>query len=93
MTENYELDKLVIASLKNAINGQIFPNLRGITVDWNQSKLHLTAYINGEITESTTEQLNDVETYFLSHILDSYQAHFEIKRVDYPKKIQCLNSL
>lgn len=84
--------KEIINSLNDALKGELFPNLRGITVDWDKNTLYFVAYVNGAITESMIEHVDNMETYFLSHMSEYFKTHFEIKRIDFPEKIKCLKT-
>jgi hypothetical protein len=88
--EKVILDKNVLDALQDAIEGEIFESLRGVTVEWDNNKLKMIAYIDGQVTDQAVEHLNDIETYFLSHMPDDCKSNVRIVQCNFPAEMKPL---
>jgi hypothetical protein len=61
-SENSELRIVVLLSLQRAMLGEVFPSLRGVTVDWNHETVHVLCFVDGPLTSLDEESLDAIET-------------------------------
>ena len=70
-----------------AFLGAVTAQLRVVTVSLSDKAVHVTCYVDGEISETTTEALSVAETEMWSDLEDGIDLRFDICRLDYPNKI------
>lgn len=86
----HNIDNKIISAINNALQGELFESLRGITISYQPHKLEMIAYIDGEITEEALEHMDSIDTYFLSHMPENFKSDVKLIRCDIPKPMQKL---
>ena len=88
MNEN-EFRIEVLLRLQVALLGEIPPALRGITYDWDQDKIVVHCYFDGEIAEEDRESMEDV----VAEVIASFPEHeviLDCIRKDIPEPLNPL---
>ena len=88
-----KIDRLdAIVYLNRALWGEVFPSLRSASIGWDENKIILYFYHDGEISEDDHESLECVATEVIAcfpyHGLD-----VNIERCDYPKRVPQIGEL
>lgn len=84
---NYKIDRTsAILSLNRALWGEVFPELRAARIRWDNEKVSLFFYCDGEISDDDRESLECVGTEVLAEFPD-HDLEVNILRCDYPKPI------
>ena len=81
-----------ILSLSRGLWGEVFPSLRSASIDWNDDKIILYFYYDGEISEDDHESLECVATEVISDFPE-YGLDVNIERWDYPQKVPQIGEL
>ena len=85
-----ELRRTVLLSLQTALLGEVPPNLRGVTCDWDASTsaLVIRCIFDGKILEEDRESMECVETEVIADFPEDYQVRLECIRRDAPQLLQ-----
>jgi len=84
---NYKVDRTnAILSLNRALWGEVFPELRAAKIQWDNEKVSLFFYCDGEISESDRDSLECVGTEVFADFPD-HEVEVNIFRCDYPERI------
>ena len=84
---NYKIDRVsAILSLNGALIGEVFPQLRAAKIQWDEEKVSLLFYCDGEISEDDRESLECVATEVIAEFPD-HTLEVNITRCDYPARI------
>ena|SRR5579871_3113997 len=84
---NHKIDRAnAILSLNRALLDAVFPQLRAAKIQWDNKKVHLFFYYDGEISEDDHESLECVATEVISDF-PSLALEIDITRCDYPTRI------
>lgn len=84
---NNKIDRVsAILSLNRALLGEVFPQLRAAKIQWDEEKVNLFFYYDGEISEDDRESLECVATEVISDFPD-HGLEVEIVRCDYPARV------
>jgi hypothetical protein len=78
---------LVLSSLQQALLGEVSPNLRAVTVVWDEESIHFECFFDGEVGESDIESMSYVETKLMAVFPESHNTTSELIRLDYPSPI------
>lgn len=83
---HYEINRVrAILSMTRALLGEVSPNLRKATIKWDNKKIHLYFYYDGEISEDDNESAEFVLTEVIADF-PKYEFGIDILRCDYPQK-------
>lgn len=82
--ESFNLRSTVLLALQLALLGEITPNIRGITCGWDESKIMINFYFDGEFTEEEQESMECVASEVISSI-PKLKIDVQCKRVDAPE--------
>ncbi len=74
----------VILSMIDALLGEVSPALRSATVSWDEKKIHLYFYYDGEISDEDKKSAERIRTKVSSNFPE-YQLNVQVIRWDYPK--------
>jgi hypothetical protein len=88
MMKQIELRRKVLLSLQTALLGEVPPNLRGVTCDWDTSALVIHCIFDGEILEEDRESMECVATEVMANFPEDYQVRLECIRRDAPQLLQ-----
>lgn len=84
---NYKIDRIsAILSLNGALIGEVFSQLRVAKIQWDNEKVSLLFYYDGEISEDDRESLECIATEVISDFPD-HALEVNITRCDYPARI------
>ena len=78
----------VLLSLQTALLGEVSPNLRGVTCDWDTSRLVIHCIFDGVILEEDRESMECVATELIAYFPEDYQVLLECIRKDAPQPLQ-----
>ncbi len=78
----------VLLSLQTALLGEVPPNLRGVTCDWDTSALVIHCIFDGAILEEDRESMECVATEVMANFPEDYQVLLECIRRDAPQSLQ-----
>jgi hypothetical protein len=91
MNIQHPIEDKITEALNNALKGELFEPLRGITISYHHlNKLEIIFYIDGEITEEVADRIDTIDTYFLSHMPENFKSNVRIIRSDEPNPIEKL---
>ncbi len=74
-----------ILSMINALLGEVSPALRLASISWNESKIYLYFYFEGEVSDEDKKSAKSVGTKVISNFPD-HQLEVDIVRWDYPMR-------
>ena len=87
LTPNNKIIRVTaILTLNKALLGKVFPIVRAARIDWNDDKIILYFYYDGEISEEDHESLESVAKEVISDFSE-YNLDLNIKRGDYPEQL------
>jgi hypothetical protein len=69
-----------------ALLREITPNIRGITCGWDESKIMINFYFDGEFTEDEQESMECVATEVIASI-PKLKIEVECRRIDTPEPL------
>jgi hypothetical protein len=89
-----EFRSIVLLSVQRALLGEITPNMRAISVEWSEKKIHICVYVDGEIDEKARSEfdagvVSEVIADFPYADVDEPVVDFEFIRRDAPSKLHC----
>ena len=77
-------------SIQRALLGEITDKVRGVTFKLENNKIEILTYYDGEITEDNQESVDCALTEIYADF-ENIEISWDIKRIDYPHKIICLD--
>ncbi|MBS1910962.1 MAG: hypothetical protein JST22_03155 [Bacteroidetes bacterium] len=78
---------MVLVALQQALLGEISPNLRAVTVVFDETSIHLDCYYDGNADDDDQESMSSVETEVTAMFPESQRVTHQIHRLDYPALI------
>ncbi|AFY94046.1 hypothetical protein [Chamaesiphon minutus] len=84
--EEFNIRNTLLLTLQFALLREITPNIRGITCGWDESKIMINFYFDGEFTEDEQESMECVATEVIASI-PKLTIEVECKRIDNPKSL------
>lgn len=69
---------LVLLSFQRALLGEVFPALRGMTVEWSDSLVKFWAYVDGQLSEADAESLSCVSAEVAADFWDGVSIEYEV---------------
>jgi hypothetical protein len=84
--ENFNLRATLLLTMQSALLREITPNIRGITCGWDESKIMINFYFDGEFTEEEQESMECVATEVIASI-PKLKIDIECKRIDFPETL------
>ncbi len=87
MTEstNSELRQRVLLCFQVALLGMIGPNLRAVTVSWDDRAINGVLYFEGELSEQAVEDASDIEAEVMASFPE-HEVSVVAQRCDSPTK-------
>jgi hypothetical protein len=77
----------VLLSLQRALLGEVTPNLRAVTVNYDDTSIHFEAFFDGAISDDEREGMSLVETEVLADFPAVHKVTHEVIRMDAPAMI------
>lgn len=85
--KDYSVDRVgAILSMNRALLGEVFPALRSARIAWDDEKICVFFYYDGEISEDDHESAECVATEVIADYPD-YTIEVNILRWDYPNSL------
>lgn len=85
--KNYQINRVsAILSLNKALWGEVSPSLRAARILWNEEKVRVYFFYDGEISENDWESAECVATEVIADFPE-HKLEVDILRWDYPRKI------
>lgn len=80
-----ERKMIVLLSLQSALLGAVTPNLRGVGVKWDDTRIHFRCYFHGPIGDADRKAMSVVETEVHSDFPVSHEVTHEVLQMDFPE--------
>ncbi len=77
----------VMMALQQALLGEVSPQIRAVSVSWEDGSIHFLAYIDGPISEEVRESMSCSETELMALFPSSESVTHEVIRLDEPLPI------
>jgi hypothetical protein len=84
--ENFNLRTTLLLTIQFALLHEITPNIRGITCGWDESKIMINFYFDGEFTEEEKESMECVATEVIASI-PTLKMDVKCRRIDAPESL------
>ena len=86
-----DLRTKVILSANRALLGAITPNLRAITLDYDEKNLILRAYFDEKVNEDEKEQIDVALTEMIADLYQDIEKYnYDPVDLPFPHKMECL---
>jgi hypothetical protein len=82
-----ERDRIVVASVRRALAGEVFPALRAVRAVCGPNAVTIVAYVDSAISPDDAEALSRVETEVMADLLPEVTVTHEVIRCDAPQPI------
>ncbi len=77
----------VLLTIQRALLGEVFPDLRAITVDWSLEFVKFRAYVHGESRPDDLDSLSCVSAELSADFEEEINIEYSIIRIDAPNQI------
>jgi hypothetical protein len=78
---------IVLVAVQQSLLGEIGPQLRAVTVTYNETSINLDSYFDGTITEADKESMSCVETELMALFPSQHTIVVRLHRLDHPASI------
>ena len=82
----FNLRTTLLLTIQSALLREISPNIRGITCGWDESKIMINFYFDGDFTEEEQESMECVATEVIASIPDR-KIDVKCIRIDVPDSL------
>lgn len=83
--EHYPVNRTrILLSMMVALWGEVSSALRCVYVNWNEKKIQLYFFYDGEITEEDRESAECIATEMIANFPE-HELEIDISRLDFPK--------
>jgi hypothetical protein len=72
----------VLLAMQQALLGEVTPNLRAVTVAYDESDIHFCCFYDGVASETDRENMSCVETELIAHFPESHTVSHEVRELD-----------
>lgn len=80
-----EREMKVLLALQGALLGAVTPNLRGIGVRWDDTRIHFNCYFHGPISDEDRATMAVVDTEVYAEFPGSHKVTHDVFRLDFPQ--------
>ena len=87
MRDDDSLRMKIVLSVQRALLGNISNSVRGVAVDWDEWRICIIAYFQGEISEDDRETMSCVHTEVAADFIDLAPVELLLKHLDVPAKM------
>jgi hypothetical protein len=84
--DNFSIRTTLLLTIQFALLREITPNIRGITCGWDESKVMINFYFDGEFTEEEKESMECIATEVIASI-PTLKMDVECRRIDVPESL------
>jgi len=77
----------VLLSVQRALLGEVFPALRGVSIELDDSKICLVCIVDGMLSSEDAESLSCIESEVMADFPEEYEVSLETVRCDAPAEM------
>ncbi|HEU5218533.1 MAG TPA: hypothetical protein VFU23_07730 [Gemmatimonadales bacterium] len=77
----------VLAAIQKALLGEVTPNLRAVTVTYDDESIHFEAYFDGAIGQDERKSMSQVEAGLREQFPQAHRITHQVMRMDAPSAI------